>query len=273
MAFIMIVECPACNARFNVPDAQIPVAGRAVRCSRCKHQWHVDKNSAIAAVAPVPVPVPAPVPVPVPAPMRDDSFPLIDDALNPSTAETTPEEEHHEIDDAFLNKLNEVIAQAEGKKPNKPHTLRKQYNSKWFKIAVPSVAATWFVLALIAYYPRWSELPGLSGIYSAIGAKSTKGLVFADVSMEREQNGPKTKFIIAGSVRNESSATRIVPTVRVSLRDRANTVILGREYPVKTPLKAGEVYPFRITNVETTFASNVSSIVVDMGNSIQLMVR
>jgi predicted Zn finger-like uncharacterized protein len=265
----MIVECPSCQARFNVPDSQIPAAGRVVRCSRCKHEWHIDRAQA-APVQPVPVPVPVPVPQPV---LVEDSFPLVDDIHKMETVQDAPEAPHHEIDDDFLSKLNEVIAQAEGNKPNKPHKLRKQQNSKWFKIALPSIALVWFALALVTYYPSWHDMPGLSGIYSMLGSKPVDGLVFADVTMEREQNGPKAKFILSGSIRNQSSEDRVVPTVRVDLRNKDNKSVWGREYPVNAPLKAGEVYPFRITNVETSFASSVSTIVVDMGNSIQLMVR
>jgi predicted Zn finger-like uncharacterized protein len=39
----MILECPACQARFAVADAQIPLGGRTVRCGRCATQWHVEK--------------------------------------------------------------------------------------------------------------------------------------------------------------------------------------------------------------------------------------
>ena len=116
-------------------------------------------------------------------------------------------------------------------------------------------------------------LPGLKSLYSAMGADANDGLVFADVTMERETEGSKTKFILAGSIRNFSNAPRTVSTVRVSLRDKADQAIWGRKYPVNVTLKAGEVYPFRITNVETVFADNVSSILVDMGHSLQLLVR
>jgi hypothetical protein len=155
----------------------------------------------------------------------------------------------------------------------KPTIKRAPLNAKPFKMAAPAVAALWLVLSLITYFPSWMETSGLSGIYSAFGVKPTAGLVFSDVTMEREQEGNKTKFILSGSVRNHTNEARAVPTVRVSLRDKNNKGMWGRDYPVNVELKAGEVYPFRITNVETIFAGNVSSIVVDMGNSLQLLMR
>jgi hypothetical protein len=150
---------------------------------------------------------------------------------------------------------------------------RKPINPKPFMIAVPVLAALWLMVACVAYFPRWQQVAVFSGLYHALGAKPTDGLVFADVHMEREQYGPKTQFIITGSVRNQATSARRVPTVRVLLKDVKNNILWVREYPVNTELKAGDVYPFRITNVETALAKSVASIVVDMGNSLQLAVR
>lgn len=35
----MILDCPACGARYNLPDDAIPPEGKSVRCARCKHSW------------------------------------------------------------------------------------------------------------------------------------------------------------------------------------------------------------------------------------------
>lgn len=37
----MILQCPACNARYAVPDHAIGAAGRTVKCVKCAHQWFV----------------------------------------------------------------------------------------------------------------------------------------------------------------------------------------------------------------------------------------
>ena len=35
----MIISCPNCSKKFQVPDNAIPKAGRTVQCSSCSHEW------------------------------------------------------------------------------------------------------------------------------------------------------------------------------------------------------------------------------------------
>jgi predicted Zn finger-like uncharacterized protein len=35
----MRLGCPKCGARYEVPSAEIPAAGREVQCSACDHRW------------------------------------------------------------------------------------------------------------------------------------------------------------------------------------------------------------------------------------------
>ena len=240
----MILNCPACSARFKVPDIHIPPGGRTVRCGKCQHEWHVSREASFEAHAVAPM-----VQATEPSPTADDIF----DELVKSTAAA-------EVTTIQNN-------------PTRAVKKRKPLNPRPFKIAAPVLAAVWLVLAFITYFPSWMKAPGLSGLYSAFGTTPVDGLGFSDVHMEREQEGSKTKFILSGSIHNYTSVARTVPTVRVVLRDKNNKSLWSRDYVVNTELKAGEVYPFRISNVETSFASSVKAIVVDLGNTFQLMVR
>ena len=59
----------------------------------------------------------------------------------------------------------------------------------------------------------------------------------------------------------------------MQLKGKDGGVLWERDYEVNEMLKPGEVYPFRIDNVETAFAASVTSIVVDVGHNLQLMMR
>lgn len=265
----MILTCPSCQARFKTNAFQIPEAGRLVRCSRCKHEWNVTPGSG-----------------------ETDDTPARNTSTQPlAAAETTaskgmnkfgdmPAPEPVEVlDDDFMKRLDQVIADEEAnQRPPKPKPVRRQtdvkiFDAKPFKIAAPTLAAMWLVIAYFAYFPALADAPLIGSLYRAFGVTKTDGLRFQEVSMDREQDGSKARFIIAGSIQNTSAEERLVPTVRVVLRNKKNDALWTREYPVKHSLKAGEVYPFRITNVETAFASSVTVIEVDMGSSMQLMLR
>ncbi len=41
----MILQCPACNARYAVPDHALGATGRSVRCAKCAHQWHAKPDT------------------------------------------------------------------------------------------------------------------------------------------------------------------------------------------------------------------------------------
>lgn len=271
---LMILECPSCTSRFKIAQGAIPGVGRMVRCSRCKNAWHVnpwdlkDDNAVVEAVAPGTAPVQA----------VNDTMPASVEVEGESTRMPDPEPAAV-LDDDFMKRLDKAISDAPPQGKRRPTPTRRKDDVKPFinprvlKLAAPALAATWFIVAFFAYSPSWSNAPVIGALYSAFGASETEGLVFSDVTMEREQEGSMARFILAGSVRNYSNETRKVPTVRVVLKNKEGSPLWGREYPVNQELKAGEVYPFRITNVETNFAASVARIEVDMGNSMQLLVR
>lgn len=232
----MILICTECKARFLVADSLIPQEGRTVRCGSCGNQWHVDKP---------------------------DEPPAFHDVLEEVSA--TPQ--HAEDDDALDAMLSSPAIS------NVPVVSKKPLPVRPFKIAAAVLLVLWALLAFFTYFPAGVNTPVLGSIYSLFGVRTTTGLVFVDVKMERVEEGPKTRFIVSGKIVNRAAEDRTVPVVNVALKDAEGDDVFGRSYDVDIHLKPGEEYPFRIVNVETSFAQNVKTITLDLGNSLELMSR
>ena len=232
----MILNCPNCQARFLVADALIPASGRTVRCGSCHHQWHVD---------------------------------------NPRGPESIPEPTLPEHND-FRRLLEEETTREEAQyapTPNVPAIAKKKWPLKPFKIAVPILAALWAIIAFIAYFPAGQNGP-LAGLYAMFGATSTQGIAFEDIKMEKvEGETGRVQYVITGHIVNHTENDMKVPLVHITLSDKNGKAIWTRDYPVNITLKAGEKYPFNISDVSTAFADSVKTITIDVGNSFELMVR
>ena len=50
----MIIECESCGTRFNLADAQVPVEGARVHCSKCHHRFRVLPSGEIESSDPSP---------------------------------------------------------------------------------------------------------------------------------------------------------------------------------------------------------------------------
>lgn len=254
----MLLECPACHAQFNVPDGAIAATGRAVRCSACKHQWH--------ALPPVPQ---EPLNVAVDADFLSELTKVADvpDAPDEAAPSDTTQDAQ-----AFAA-IEAALAHATPKPSPKPTKPRFDLPLRPFKIAAPALAACWLILAFYAYFPSWANKPIVSSIYRMMGVVPTDGVVLADIAMQPQREGQRTRFLISGNIVNQEASERMVPAVRVQMLDHESKTVWQREYEVNKPLAPGEIYPFRITNAETSFGHNVVQLVVDVGHPLDMLFR
>ncbi len=237
----MILECPDCSKRFLVADALLLPNGRTVRCGACKHEWFVEPPVAAALLEAELEEI---------AHEESTHLPAPDQPTPAAEGETTPAEA-----------------------TNLPMIARRKLPAKPFMIAAPVLLLLWFVIACYAYFPSWQYGP-LGGIYRAMGSEPIDGLLFDDIHMEKiTGEGGKTKFVLSGSIVNHAAEQRTVPNVRVRLKNKEGEVLWERVYELQLQLKGGEVYPFHIDNVETSFAASVATIVLDLGSPMQLRMR
>jgi predicted Zn finger-like uncharacterized protein len=260
----MILECPACQSRFNVPAHAIPPAGRTVKCSHCSHVWHVHLGDAVST-PPTPAPKPAaemPAGLPPEVALLGDHAPDLA-TFEAALAAVTAEDATGKKTVAGKNKAKVKISGA----PRKPREV-------WpYKIVAPVLAMGWLVLAFFTYFPSWQYAPVLRNIYYVFGVVPMDGVALKDVAMRREAEGQRTRFLITGNIVNNEAKPRNVPMMRVQMRDRDDETTWARDYLVNKSLEPGEVYPFRITNAETNFAKDVHTLVVDVGHPLELLFR
>lgn len=216
-----------------VPDSAIPAGGRTVKCGACGHQWHASAPEA----------------------SHLDFASMVADAAESATAPA------------------DISIAPPETRPSLPAIIKQRIPLRPLKIAVPLLLVAWCISALYANMHSWKLLPGLSSIYALLGAENTEGLGFENVTLTPQQEGQRTRFIVAGNVVNSAAESRRVPTVRVELLKQDGEVLRSRAYAVNKMLEGGESYPFRITNVETSFGKDVARVVLDVGDDLHLSFR
>ncbi|GAM98368.1 hypothetical protein U91I_02001 [alpha proteobacterium U9-1i] len=108
--------------------------------------------------------------------------------------------------------------------------------------------------------------PRSASAFAALGLDvNVYGLEFYDLAVERAFDGPTPILLVSGEVRNIGRDDKLVPPVRVSLRDTQSREIFELVHAVsETPLAAGGATPFQIrvenppadaVDLEATFAS------------------
>jgi hypothetical protein len=141
---------------------------------------------------------------------------------------------------------------------------------KW---SAAALALIWLVLAFVTYFPAWQTLPVLRSVYAMLGVNPTTDLALSDVVLRPQEKEGVTQFLVSGNIVNQSPYPMLVPAVRVRMMNAQNESIWARVYNVDKLLQPGEIYPFRITNAETASGSKVAKVLVEMGNSFELLFR
>jgi predicted Zn finger-like uncharacterized protein len=164
-------------------------------------------------------------------------------------------------------------AASAGKRFQLPAIIAKPLPKLPFIIAMPVLALLWFFTAFYTNYTSWLQTPVLSSLYHSLGAAPTDGLQFSKANLSREEEGQRSRFVLSGMIANIATEPRHVPSVRVQLLDINGDEIASRVYVVNVSVAPGETYPFRITNLATSFGDRVHEVVLDVGHDLQLMFR
>ena len=198
----MILTCPSCETRFNVPDAALGTAGREVKCSRCAHRWH-----AMPAAAEPPPPLrPRP-------------------ALRESPAE--PAAMTVSVEPAQPPLPPGIVSRPRTAPPARP--AAPQPSPARLRLAVLALVAALVLLGGVLWFLRADLVaawPPAGRVYAAIGLEAGPpapgaGLAVRNTTFLREGIDGMVNLAIRGEIANVDNEAHDVPPVVAVLIDKA----------------------------------------------------
>lgn len=227
----MILTCPSCETRFNVPDAALGTAGREVKCSRCAHRWHA------MPAAPEPPPVLRPRPA-----LRES--PAVLPAMTVSVEPAQPP-----LPPGIVSRPRAAAPAGPAPQPS-PARLR---------LAVLALVAALVLLGGVLWFLRADLVaawPPAGRVYAAIGLKAGPpapgaGLAVRNAAFLREGVDGMVSLAIRGEIANVDSEAHDVPPVVAVLIDKAGKELQRVTFSIDaTRLDPGEAAAFvtRIAN-------------------------
>jgi predicted Zn finger-like uncharacterized protein len=223
----MILTCPSCRARYEVPDSAVGAGGRKVRCAKCRFSWVQEASEESFAPGEPAVPPRSPEP----SPPVEDSLPpappppaVAPDPVPEPAVEEPEEEAPAEWDGGY-----------EADEPRRPRRLRF-----WPIVAV--VAALLIVGAAAAVYAfGWAEIGPRLGFASA----NADSLAISG-RVSREPGPPNTELLtVTGEIRNLTEDVQRVPQIRAELLDGTGQVVYSWSIaPPRAELQPREAVTF-----------------------------
>ena len=185
----MIISCPSCATRYDLPGNEIGADGSVIRCANCGHSWL--ESSAIEIIDATPQPVPA-----LPAPVEeDDGYQLEIEALRLTKATLAAERQHNEARE------------------------RRRAKLRGWSILGGSVAAA---IACLYMFPQQvvQYAPGTANLYEKAGIEvNVRGFEIRNIKQQHLIADGTRVFAVRGEVTNVTDADGEAPALRFILRD------------------------------------------------------
>jgi predicted Zn finger-like uncharacterized protein len=248
----MHIICPHCTTTYAIDLSTLGVAGRTVRCSRCKEVWLARPEDAVSTQALVPSMADGGDRAPNSHPGRNDpagsafeqdhATPVVE---SPSISAEWPADAKasREADRPSVPRHEAKVS-----RPPRRSLLRRLQPSVSFGLPAVSLATVCAAMgALVVALMIWRTdvvrlLPQTAGFYKLVGLDvNLRGLVFKDVRITNETVEGKAVLVIEGVIIGESKKPVELPRLRFSVRDAQGAEIYAWNAVLEQPvLKPGE---------------------------------
>jgi predicted Zn finger-like uncharacterized protein len=228
----MILTCPECATRYFVPDEKVSAGGRTVRCSKCGNRWTAFGQTDLDLFVD-----------PVAGAEGRDQGDLPVSAL--------PGEE-----------LPKVFRQ----KATNDRRAREAATAGvvWAGLAVGLVA-----LGAAALVFRGSVVdlwPSTAGAYAAVGLDVNHvGLEIEETRAEAALQDGHTALVVSGVMRNVRDAAVTAPPLRISLRNKADKVVMVKlADPADPTIPPGETRYFAVSLLDPPTTAATAEVTFDL---------
>ncbi len=218
----MVITCPNCRTRFQIPPESLGDRGRNVRCSSCGHSWFVEPFARPAPPEPASVPA---EPGLLPENRRSEVPPTPPVELPPSP---TP--------------LNMALPREAGR--------RGERSGKgligWLALALLVLL---LVAAVVGRNSIVAAFPAALPLYERLGLPVTLelGLAFRDLGSSRRDEPAGSTVVVTGTIVNTAGREVRVPKLRIALLDESQAEIESGFYdPPQQVLPADGTARFEI---------------------------
>ena len=274
----VVIACPNCGTRYQVPFGAIGAAGREVQCAQCSRPWHAvadippppainpdddrlftpaDERALDAAfeaaarsAAPAIAPAPPPPAVALDA-EHERTLAEIKAAIMPRPKAGAPEP----IDPAQLNRTRRAFARRQYRMSQALPIARVRRTARLAAVvALAALLATGFFLRT-ELVRAW---PSLAGVYAAIGLPvNVVGLSFENARNVMSYRDGRQVMLITARIRSTASRGTIVPPVLISLIDADGRSL----YEWTVDARAREMQPGDVVDFSTEVSSPPPGVV------------